>query len=102
MTLDMAEYMITCDLPMQQDAEFMSMIPDQQAAVSRLFKGGILTSYTLSLDRLKLWMTMLADSEEQVMVHLAEMPMMPYFKVDIHPLMFHNAARVVLPAVSLN
>ena len=98
----MSEYMVTCDLPEVITEELMSLIPEQRAVVNKLFQTGVLTGYTLASDRTKLWITMLANDEEQVMETLAKMPVMPFLRVEIYPLAFHNAARVVLPALSLN
>ncbi len=98
----MVEYMITCDLPEVLTEEFMDLIPEQREEVNNLFQAGIFTGYTLALDRSKLWITLLGKDEEQVMEVLARLPLMPYFRVEIYPLAFHNAARVVLPALSLN
>ena len=97
-----SEYMVACELPEILTEELMSLIPDQRQMVSKLFQTGVLTGYTLSLDRSKLWITMLGDNENKVMDVLAKMPVMPFLTVEIYPLAFHNAARVVLPALSLN
>lgn len=98
----MVEYMVTCDLPEELTEEFMNMIPEQREEVNKLFQSGVFTSYTLALDRSKLWITLFGKDEESVMEALARLPLMPYFRVEIYPLAFHNAARVVLPALSLN
>ena len=98
----MTEFMVTCDLPNTLTEEFMGLIPEHRQMVNKMFQKGVFTSYTLSLDRSKLWIILLGDDEEAVMSQLAKLPLMPYFRVEIYPLAFHNAARVVLPAVSLN
>lgn len=98
----MSEYMITCDLPKLITEELVQLVPQQRAVVNQLFKKGALTGYTLALDRSKLWITALSNSEEGVMEILAQMPIMPFMQVEIYPLAFHNAARVILPALSLN
>ena len=97
-----SEYMVACELPEILTEELMALIPDQRQMVSKLFQTGVLTGYTLSLDRSQLWITMLGDNENKVMDVLAKMPVMPFLTVEIYPLAFHNAARVVLPALSLN
>lgn len=94
--------MVTCDLPEELTEEFMNLIPEQRQEVNKLFQNGVFTSYTLALDRSKLWITLFQEDEEKVMEILAQLPLMPYFRVEIYPLAFHNAARVVLPALSLN
>jgi hypothetical protein len=97
-----SEYMVTCDLPDVFSEELMSIIPNQRRVVNKLFQTGVFTGYTLSLDHSKIWITLLSNDEENVLNILEKMPVMPYIKVEIYPLAFHNAARVVLPALSLN
>lgn len=99
---NISEYMVTCDLPEVLTNEFLGLIPEQRQMVNQLFETGVLTGYTLALDRSKLWITLIGSDEEDVMDTLANFPLMPYFQVDIHPLAFNNAARIVLPALSLN
>jgi muconolactone delta-isomerase len=96
------EYMVTCDLPETLPQEFMDLIPEQREVVNKMFEKGAFTSYILALDRSKLWITILGNSEEEIMEKLAELPLISYLRIDIYQLAFHNAARVVLPAVSLN
>ncbi|MGB0862811.1 MAG: muconolactone Delta-isomerase family protein [Saprospiraceae bacterium] len=96
------EYMVTCDLPSTLTPDFLELIPEQREIVDKMFQKGTLTSYILALDRSKLWITILGTNEEEVMEKLAKLPLMPYMRVEIYELAFHNAARVVLPAVSLN
>ena len=98
----MSEYMITCDLPETLTEDFMNLIPKHRAMVNDFMKKGIFTTYTLALDRSKLWITLLSDDEEAVMEKLAELPLMPYLRIEIYELAFHQAVRVVLPALSLN
>jgi len=98
----MVEYMVTCDLPEELTEKFLGLVPEQREKVNELFKSGIFTSYTLALDRSKLWITLFSETEEQVMDVLIQLPLIEYFRVEIFPLAFHNAARVVLPALSLN
>ncbi len=94
--------MVTCDLPSTLTPDFLELIPEQREIVDKMFQKGTLTSYILALDRSKLWITILGTNEEEVMEKLAKLPLMPYMRVEIYELAFHNAARVVLPAVSLN
>lgn len=81
--------------------EIEKLIPSQQMAVFKLFQEGVLHSYTLSLDRTRLWAVFSADSESELVRILSNLPMHNLMDYDYTELMFHNAASY-LPAVSLN
>lgn len=98
----MKEYMVTCDLPESFSPDFIETIPKQRQKINELFKAGKLTSYSLALDRSKLWTVVLGETEEEVMEVLATFPLIDYLRVDIHQLAFNDRARIVLPAMSLN
>ena len=70
--------------------EFASLIPSQRNEVNRLMEEGILTSYCLSSDRDKLWITLLATSSEAVDTMLKMMPLYKFMRYEIVELMFHN------------
>ena len=98
----MSKYLVDIDLPHQFTDEFVSLIPTQKAHVNRLLGEGVLDSYTLAMDRSKLWATVPAGSEEEVMDVLATMPLMKYMRVNIYELAFHETAYSGLVHVSLN
>jgi len=81
--------------------EIENLIPEQRMAVFRLFQDGVLQSYTLSLDRTRLWAVFSADSESELISILTNLPMHNFMDYDYTELMFHNSASF-LPAVSLN
>jgi muconolactone delta-isomerase len=82
--------MIIVKFSVSFNEEFASLIPSQRTEVSRLMEKGILTSYSLSLDRETLWMTLLAASSEAVETILKMMPLYKFMHYEIIELMFHN------------
>ena len=98
----MNNYMIDILLPDVFNDEFVSLIPAQRAHVNGLLDERQISSYTLSLDRSKLWATVPANSEEEVMDILAEMPLMKYMKVSIYELAFYETATMGMLQLSLN
>ncbi len=97
----MNEYMVEIDLP-PLTQEFMALIPAQRTLVNQLMTDGAIASYTLSLDRARLWVIVMAESEAQAAAILDTFPIMPYCEAEINPLMFHNAMPRELPVISLN
>jgi len=98
----MSNYMIDIDLPEAFTDEFIHLIPEQRAHANGLIAEGLVSSYTLAMDRSKLWATIPAESEEEVMDLLAEMPLIRFMKVNIYELAFYETAFVGVATVSLN
>lgn len=98
----MNSYMVDIALPEVFTPDFVKLIPAQRAHVNALLGERIIDTYTLALDRSKLWATVSAANEEEVMDVLAEMPLMKYMKVNIYELAFHESSQVFMPELSLN
>ena len=98
----MKAYMIEVPLPVSPSQEFFSLIPSQRSKIAELMTKRKILSYTVSSDRLKLWIVLAAKDEADARVTLAEQPMDKYFRYTFHELMFHEMAGMMFPAVSLN
>ncbi|MEM6347476.1 MAG: muconolactone Delta-isomerase family protein [Bacteroidota bacterium] len=98
----MNQYMVEIDLPALMTQQFMSLIPAQRTLVNELMSEGKIDSYTLSLDRSRLWVIFLAETELEVSDTLDNFPIMPYCDYEISELMFHNTMTRELPVISLN
>lgn len=81
--------------------EVENLIPQQRKTIFKLFQEGVLYSFTLSLDRTKIWAVFAADSESELVRLLSELPMHNLMDYNYTELMFHNTA-TFLPSVSLN
>ena len=93
--------MVEFDLP-ELTSEFASLIPAQRLAVGLLMSAGTITSYTLSADRHRLWVTMAASSEAGVRAALDKFPILPYTRWRIIPAMFTEMALVGISRMSMN
>lgn len=89
-------YMVEFDLPESFNEEFMALIPRQRYVVNTMLVEGRLKSYSLSMDRRKLWAVVLADSEFDALEIIALMPLSDYMTPNISELMFHNAGDSVM------
>lgn len=98
----MKEFMIIVTLPEVFSPRFMSLISDQRLTVAELMQEGVILTYALAGDRSKLWITMAADSEAEVLQHISRFPLARYMKSEIIELMFQHSASFVLPEPSLN
>lgn len=102
----MKSYMVTIGLG-EFTEEFLSLIPLQRQQVSILMQSGRLVSYAVSMDRSTLWMTLNAETEQEVESLITAMPLHKHMDIeDIQDLLFHERAvpssQVAFPAFSLN
>jgi muconolactone delta-isomerase len=98
----MNQYMVEMELPQTLDERFIALIPAQREKVNSLMSSGRISSYTLSLDRSRLWLTLTARGEADVAMVLNKLPLTSYMEYEIHELMFHQSAQLVMPPVSMN
>jgi muconolactone delta-isomerase len=94
-------YMIEFELPEAPSETFFSLIPRQRYMINNLMAEGRVKSYSLALDRSRLWVIANADSEFELMEMLADLPLSPFMEPTICELMFHNSHEVLAP-FSLN
>ena len=98
----MTQFIIDIQIPSNPDKEFFELIPLQRAHIDTLLEQGTVMSYSLSLDRSRLWVTLNARSEQEVAEILSAFPMFKYFEPTIYPLMFHITSLTSQIKVSLN
>jgi muconolactone delta-isomerase len=82
--------------------EFTELIPSQWAEVNRLFTAEKLASYSLSLEKGKLWAIVNAADELEVLDIIGRLPLSPFMEKQISPLAFHNVIAKLYPSFSLN
>jgi hypothetical protein len=94
-------YMIEFELPEVLNPNFLSKIPQQRNKIDELMALGKVRSYSLSEDRSRLWMVVVAETEDDVIDILDEMPLNNMMTNQIIPLMFHFSNENIM-AMSLN
>ncbi len=94
-------YMIEFDLPESPTEEFFSLIPRQRYVINNLMADGKIKSYSLAIDRSRLWVIAEADSEFEVMEMINDMPLSGHMIPTISELMFHNSYETLV-SFSLN
>ncbi|MEM8523257.1 MAG: muconolactone Delta-isomerase family protein [Bacteroidota bacterium] len=90
------QYMVEFDLPDPFPADFMARIPEQRNVINYLLAEGKIKSYSLSMDRSKLWSVFVAESEFEVLEMIAQWPVAEWLTPEIEELMFHNSSDMVL------
>ncbi|HRF77368.1 MAG TPA: muconolactone Delta-isomerase family protein [Chitinophagales bacterium] len=98
----MPEFMVDVNLHDVNSDEFLKLIPSQRAIVNDLLFEGKITSYCVSVDRSKLWITMVANDEEDIIEQLAKFPLINFMDCEIAPLLFYNSSYQTFSHISLN
>ena len=98
----MNQYMIDIDLPRPLTEEFAELIPSQRAHVNALMADGKISSYSLSMDRSRLWVIVNSESPESARAVIASFPIIAFIRFRMHELAFHNSVRFLRPQFSLN
>jgi hypothetical protein len=98
----MYEFMIDIDLPVPFTDDFLALVPRQRAMVNRLMNEGKITSYALSIEEGKLWITALAERSEEVKDIIESFPIAEHIFYRISKLTFHNSVSLQIPNFSLN
>lgn len=88
-------FMIEFDLPDTFTEEFLALIPKQRFVINRMLMDGQIKSYSLSIDRSKLWAVVAANSDFEVMELISQMPLSDHMTPTVSELMFHNGAEIV-------
>jgi hypothetical protein len=96
------EYMVIIGLPKYFDEEFASLIPAQRAVVNQLMKGGVITSYAVSLESSTLWVTMIAETDAEVREIISGFPIAGKVDYRISKLAFRNTVDLLVPQFSKN
>jgi hypothetical protein len=98
----MNDYMVIIRFISPFSEEFISLIPEQRAAANELMEKGIITSYSLSIDRRILWINLHVSSRDSVDETLQRMPLFKFMRYETVDLMFHNSPVSAPMLFSLN
>jgi muconolactone delta-isomerase len=94
------QYMVDMSFPINYDENFMKLVPVQKDHINYLVSKGIVLSYSLSIDRTRLWAIIKGKSEDEIKNILSAFPLYSYFRFTIYPLAFHASG--FIPNVSMN
>lgn len=94
-------YMVEFEIPNHFTLEMIETIPDQRSKVENYFFRGKLLTYTLAIDRSKLWAIFLCHSEAELIDLIEKLPMTQYLDYKYHEIMFHQMV-TTFPSFSIN
>jgi hypothetical protein len=98
----MNHYIADIDLITPFSEEFVELVPFQRDRIEELMDEGVVVAYSLSLDRSKLWITFISESEEDVYNLIGTFPLVAYMEPTVYELALHNSISNNFPIISLN
>ncbi|NNE56126.1 MAG: hypothetical protein HKN32_08905 [Flavobacteriales bacterium] len=90
------QFMIEFTIPQPITQEMIALIPEQRDKVDDLMVEGAILNYTLSRDKEKLWVVVESETEVEAFDIISDLPLTPFLKINIHPLMYHDSADLLL------
>ncbi|MEP7233986.1 MAG: hypothetical protein ABI778_01700 [Ignavibacteriota bacterium] len=94
--------MVEIEFPYYKDEEFMALIPRQRDQIGTLLETGVLTSFSLNVDRTRAWIVMAAQNEEAAMSVLEQLALHKFITFDLHSLIAFDRAAFSLPPLVMN
>ena len=94
--------MVEFDLPANKSQTFINKIPTQRLTVNDLMDKGIIVSYALSSDMMKLWCVIQALDESEVEKIISTFPLIKFLRPKISKLLFNNSVYLKRASFSLN
>lgn len=98
----MNSYMVDIDLPELLSSEYIKLIPKQRSFVNKMMGEGVISNYSLSFDRRKLWVVINTDTPLEVKTIIESFPIYNHIKFKINSLLFHETNITSIPHMWLN
>ncbi len=98
----MSTFFVDIELKKAFSIEFINLIPAQRKLVNQLMDEGVIVNYALSMDRSKLWLTIEAKGEQEVMDVLSQFPLIKFMLPEITELAYFDSIHSGFPQLSMN
>ena len=98
----MEMFMVEVEYPYYKDEEFMALVPRQREQIGTLLNTGVLTSFSLNMERTRAWIVMPAHNEGAVMSVLEQFSLYKFMNIDIQSLLAFDRAAFSLPPLVMN
>ncbi|MEH0156588.1 hypothetical protein V6R21_20735 [Limibacter armeniacum] len=96
------QFMVEAEMPEVFSDEILDMIPNEITRMNDLMSDNVVSSYTLSGDRKRLWVTLDVENEEKAREVMDGFSLADHMHYEIYELAFLETAPMRMPAFSLN
>jgi len=84
------------------DEQFMNLVPPHRTYINYLINKNIIDSYAVSMETQTVWITLNAETKEQVQTYLDKSPLQKYWDYSVEELFVYDGQLYRLPTVQLN
>ncbi|HRP39646.1 MAG: hypothetical protein KF706_10060 [Chitinophagales bacterium] len=98
----MNQFMVEILLPTYMSDALFAYLPQQQRVVNKLFKQGIICSYSFALNRSKIWIVFNCACKSDVADFVEQFPIAAYTDYTISELAFSEQLDYAISTMSLN
>lgn len=84
------------------DEDFMTLVPPHRTYINYLLNKGIIDSYAVSMETMQSWITVNANSKQEVKDILEKSTLNKYWTYEIVELFVYDSQSTRLPALQLN
>ena len=86
----------------EMDGEFMSLVPAHRTYINSLINKNAIDSYAVSMESQRVWITVNAETKEEVSEMLAGSPLHRYWTIEVEELFVYDSQLYRLPTLQLN
>jgi putative salt-induced outer membrane protein YdiY len=94
------KYQVTINF--KWDDEFMTLVPPHRTYINSLINKNIIEYYAVSMEVQRSWITINAESKEEIDKLLSKSPLYKYWTYEIHELFVLDGHGYRLPTLQLN
>jgi hypothetical protein len=98
----MNQYFFSIDIRSSFTEEYSALIPEQRDVINKLMQQGIVLNFSLSSDRTKSWLTVMAESRAEAIDVVDNFPIREFMTFRVDQLAFQFQANMYFPQLSLN
>lgn len=84
------------------DEQFMNLVPPHRTYINYLINKNIIDSYAVSMETQTVWITINAETKEEVKTFLTKSPLHKYWDYTVEELFVYDGQLYRLPTVQLN
>lgn len=86
----------------EMDEEFMKLIPAHRTYINYLINKNTIDSYAVSMESQRVWITLNAETKEEVATLLTKSPLYKYWTFDVEELFVYDSQQYRLPTLQYN
>jgi muconolactone delta-isomerase len=94
------KYIVTINFSM--DDQFMTLVPPHRTYINYLINKGIIDYYAVSMESYRSWITMTAETKDEIREYLKKSPLYKYWTFEIDELFVYDGQTYRLPALQMN